>query len=109
MENKGREQLGLGESGARIVTLVEEVDGFHTGVLLVADLQLVELAKQIYQPLHHLHAILTEAEESDTDSQLCSKNVAVNNIYNNNILNNVSRGLRFVPCEAISSKQKKRR
>lgn len=42
------------------VTLVQEVDGFHAGVLLVADLQLVELAEQIDQPLHQLHAILTE-------------------------------------------------
>lgn len=50
-----------------VVTLVKEVDGFHTGILLVTDLQLVKLAKQVYQPLHNLHAILTEAEESDTD------------------------------------------
>lgn len=50
-----------------VVTLVEEVDGFHTGVLLITDLQLVKLAEQIYQPLHHLHAILAEAEESDTN------------------------------------------
>ena len=42
------------------LTLVEEVDGFHAGVLLVADLQLVELAEQIDQPLHHLHTLLTE-------------------------------------------------
>ena len=42
------------------ITLVEEVDGFHAGVLLVADLQLVELAEQIDQPLHHFHTLLTE-------------------------------------------------
>ena len=42
------------------ITLVEEVDGFHAGILLVADLQLVELAEQIDQPLHHLHTLLTE-------------------------------------------------
>lgn len=45
-----------------LVTLVEEVDGFHTGVLLITDLQLVKFAKEIYQSLHHLHAVLTEAE-----------------------------------------------
>lgn len=44
--------------------MVEEVDGFHTGVLLITDLQLVKFAKQIYQSLHHLHAVLAETEES---------------------------------------------
>lgn len=48
------------------LTLVEEVDGLHAGVLLVADLQLVELAEQVDQPLHHLHPVLAEAEGSET-------------------------------------------
>lgn len=66
-------------SRACVVTLVKEVDGFHTGILLITDLQLVKLSEQIYQPLHHLHAVLTEAEDSDEDTQacqLCWKNVA---------------------------------
>lgn len=52
-------------NGACVATLVEEVDGFHTGILLITDLQLVELAKQINQPLHDFHPILAEAEERD--------------------------------------------
>jgi len=47
-------------------TLVEEVDGLHAGVLLIADLQLVELTEQIYQFLHHLHPILTETTHTHT-------------------------------------------
>lgn len=43
-----------------LVTLVQEVDGLHACVLLIADLQLVELAEQIDQLLHHLHAILAK-------------------------------------------------
>lgn len=58
----GLEKLGSSISRPCAVTLVEEVDGFHTGVLLVTDLQLVELAKQIYQPLHDFHPVLAEAE-----------------------------------------------
>lgn len=65
--SKGPEKLGFSNSRACAITLVEEVDGFHTGILLIADLQLMELAKQIYQPLHDFHTILTEAEESDTN------------------------------------------
>lgn len=42
------------------LTLVQEVDGFHARVLLVADLQLVEFAKEVDQPLHHLHPLFTE-------------------------------------------------
>ncbi len=77
----GCEKLGLRNGGACVVTLVEEVDGFHAGIFLVADLQLVKLAKQINQPLHHLHAVLTEAKESDTDLsitwEICSKQTNV--------------------------------
>lgn len=46
-----------------LVTLVKEVDGFHTGIFFITDLQLVKLAKQIYQPLHDVHPILTETKE----------------------------------------------
>lgn len=65
--SKDPAKLGFSHSKACVVTLVEEVDGFHTGILFIADLQLVELAKQIYQPLHDFHPILTEAEELDTN------------------------------------------
>ena len=51
------------EIGRRTVTLVEEVDGFQAGVLLVADLQLVELAEEADEPLHHLHAVLAKPEQ----------------------------------------------
>lgn len=61
--SKGQEKLGSSNSRACAVTLVEEVDGFHTGILLITDLQLVELAKQIYQPLHDFHPVFTEAAE----------------------------------------------
>lgn len=63
---KSQQMLGSTYSIGCAVTLVEEVDGFHTGILFITDLQLVELAKQIYQPLHDFHPVLTEAEESDT-------------------------------------------
>ncbi len=80
----GCEKLGLRSGGACVVTLVEEVDGFHAGIFLVADLQLVKLAKQINQPLHHLHAVLTEAKESDTDLsimwEICSKQTNVQEV-----------------------------
>jgi len=67
---RGRQaEEASGPQGSAHGTLVEEVDGLHAGVLLVADLQLVELAKQINQPLHHLHAIFTEAEESERESR----------------------------------------
>lgn len=49
-------------------TLVEEVDGLHAGVLLIADLQLMELTKQIDQLLHHLHPILTETTQTHDSS-----------------------------------------
>lgn len=76
---KSRDHAGLSNNRRGcVVTLVKEVDSFHTGILLVTDLQLVKLAKQIYQPLHHLHAILTEAEESDTDfSNTLEKNSGI--------------------------------
>lgn len=81
--SKGPRKAWASNSRACVITLVEEVDGFHTGILLITDLQLVKLAEQIYQPLHHLHAVLAEAEGSDKDTQtcqLCWKNGVVNNI-----------------------------
>lgn len=47
-------------------TLVEEVDGLHAGIFLIADLQLMELTEQIDQLLHHLHPILTETTHTHT-------------------------------------------
>lgn len=49
-------------------TLVEEVDGLHACILLIADLQLMELTKQIDQLLHHLHPILTETTQTHHSS-----------------------------------------
>lgn len=53
-----------------LVTLVEEVDGLHAGVLFIADLQLVELTEQIDQLLHHLHAILAKPARTHTHTEL---------------------------------------
>lgn len=55
-----------------LVTLVEEVDGLHAGVLFIADLQLVELTEQIDQLLHHLHAILAKPARTHTHRALKS-------------------------------------
>lgn len=49
-------------------TLVEEVDGLHAGIFLIADLQLMELTEQIDQLLHHLHPILTETTHTHNPS-----------------------------------------
>ena len=46
-------------------TLVQEVDGFHAGIFLIADLQLVELAEKINELLHNLHSVLTEPFVND--------------------------------------------
>lgn len=54
-------------------TLVQEVDGFHAGVLLIADLQLIKLAIEINQPLHHFHAVLTEADGQNKHDQVAEK------------------------------------
>lgn len=55
------------------VTLIQEVDGFHAGVLLIADLQLIKLTIEINQPLHHFHAVLTEADGQKQTHQVAGK------------------------------------
>lgn len=46
-------------------TLVEEVDGFHAGIFLVANIQLMELVEQINQPLHYIHSIFAKPGRID--------------------------------------------
>lgn len=64
-----------------ILTLVEEVDGFHTSIFLITDLQLVKFAKHIYQSLHHLHPILTEAADLETELTITLEKTMINNKY----------------------------